>query len=105
MWKSWKPSLPSDIFWDPSSSAYDRNVEAMASEVKHLQEIVNHIRSFWHNKTSLNIFLKIEEQQLEVEHLVMEAKIKVVSIRRFWRDKIFREQSRAVIMIKRVVCS
>ena len=47
---------------------------------------------------------KLQDQQLVIEDVVLEAKRRVVSVRTFWRDQIFREQSRAGIMIKRAVC-
>ena len=47
---------------------------------------------------------KLQDQQLEMEDMAFEAKRRVVSIRTLWRDQIFREQSRAGIMIKRAVC-
>ena len=76
------------------------------SEVKHLQEKCKSYKMLLAQKHESEQFLKqkIEDQQLEMEDMVLEAKRRVVSIRTFWRDQIFREQSRAGIMIKRAVC-
>ena len=53
----------------------------------------------------------MKDQKLDKEHsekdnniMIMEARRKVYSVRTFWRDKIFREQSRAGIIIKKGVC-
>lgn len=39
-----------------------------------------------------------------MEDVILEAERKVISVQTFWRDKIFREQSRAGFIIKRAVC-
>ena len=46
----------------------------------------------------------IKEQESEIDEVIQEAQRKVDSVRTFWRDKLFREQSRAGKIIKRAVC-
>ena len=44
---------------------------------------------------------KLDKEHSEKDNMIMEARCKVYSVRTFWRDKIFREQSRAGIIKKR----
>ena len=48
---------------------------------------------------------KIKEQESEIDKVIQEAQRKVVSVRTFWRDKIYQEQSRAGKIVKRAVCT
>ena len=103
------PPTPSDILSDPSSPLHEIlqiNGELMVSEVKRPQEECKSYKILLAQKDESEQFFKqkLEDQQLEMEDMVLEAKRRVVSIRTFWRDQIFREQSRAGIMIKRAVC-
>ena len=98
-----------DILSDPSSPphvTFQMNGEAMVSEVKRLQEKCNSYKMLLAQKDESEHYLKrkLQDQQLEMEDVVLEAKRKVVSVRTFWRDQIFREQSRAGTIIKRAVC-
>ena len=64
-------------------------------EVRRLQEST---------KTRVFVLFKKKATRPAIGDMAFEAKRRVVSIRTFWRDQIFREQSRAGIMIKRAVC-
>ena len=47
---------------------------------------------------------EIDKEHSEKDNVIMEARRKVYSVRTFWRDKIFKEQSKAGIIVKKGVC-
>lgn len=100
------PPTPSDMS-EPSylNETFQKKGEEMY-EVRHLQEKCKSYKMILaQTHESLHCLRKkLKDQQMEMEDKAFEAKRKVVSIRTFWRDQIFREQSRAGIMIKRAVC-
>lgn len=103
------PPTPSDILSiasSPPHETFQMNEEAMTSEVQHLQEKCKSYKMLLAQKDESEHYFKkrLRDQQLEMEDVVLEAKRRVVSVRTFWRDQIFREQSRAGTMIKRAVC-
>jgi len=72
------------------SVTFQMNGEAMVSEVKCLQEKCNSYKMFLAQKHESEHYLKrkIQDQQLEMEDVVLEAKRRVVSVRTFWRANI-----------------
>lgn len=100
------PPTPSDILSSPPHEASEINGEEMVSEVKCLQEKCKSYKILMAKKDESEHILrkKLQDQQLEMEEVVSEAKRKIDSVRTFWRDQIFREQSRSGIIIERAVC-
>lgn len=104
------PPTPSDMSSESSpTSPHDHDTageENMISQVKQLQEKCKSYEVLLAKKNeSENYFKrKLENQKSQMEDVILEAKRKVISVRTFWRDKIFREQSRAGFIIKRAVC-
>lgn len=96
------PPTPSDIL---SSPPHEASGEEMVSEVKCLQEKCKLYKTLLAQKVESEHILrkKLQDQQLEMED-VSEAKRQIVSVRTFWKDQIFREQSRSGIIIKRAMC-
>ena len=100
------PPTPSDTS-DPSPlhETFQMEGEPMC-EVRRLQEkCISYKMLLAQRHESLHCLRKkLQDQQLEMEDMAFETKRRIVSIRTFWRDQIFREQSGAGIMIKRAVC-
>ena len=100
------PPTPSSDTSSSPHGAFPMNGQLIVSEVKRLQEKCKSYKTLLAQKDESEYYLrkKVQDQQSEMEGVILEAKRKVVSVRTFWRDQIFKEQSRAGIMIKRAVC-
>ena len=90
------PTPDTSAISSPLHETYQINEEVIASEVKQLQEKCKSYKTLLTQSNESEHYLreKIQDQQSKMEDVILEANRRVVSIRTFWRDKIFREQNR-----------
>ena len=75
------------------------------AEVSHLKEKYQTVYALLTERTECLRSLRkvVKGQRLEMENVKFEANQKVKSIQSFWRDKLFREQTRGGILVKRAI--
>ena len=83
----------------PSNASPLFSICGEQDQVKELQEKCKIYKALLAQKRK-----KIKEQESEIDDIIHEAQRKVDSVQTFWRDKLFREQSRAGRIVKRAVC-
>ena len=100
------PSTPSDMEIMSHPSPPHREEYNIIAEVNHLQQKCKSYKALLvkRENSEHNLRKKLKDQQSQMEDIISEAKREVGSIRTFWRDQIFREQTRAGVIVKRAIC-